>query len=376
MLNRLHNRTIVMKYLRTSFIAIAFISCTGCMPSITWLPDSSGFVYTTGRHGDRLMYLDLAKKEPQTLVNDTKCETLRAAVSPDGKRSALARITHLRNEPDTYRILVYDLTGKLVHSSRVFSESGFIGDENRFENTSEVFWGPADFILINKVAFSAKKDISNLGNAGGFVLYDLKSDRIIVDLSGYVLSFDGKPFRPDGKSFLAANSSKHEKTRRLSLVDLAGNVKPIALKPPPQEFEDVFGILPFSALFNSSWRGNVAAITSYFGRLEIDTDRLEASFQPDPSYSTDLKEAIRQKAVFSNGARSLQILLRKTLKHEEKSNDSSQLVLWDLLEKKTRVLSDDPNGPILFPSPNGKYVAVRWIRETDERPHSIWVIDQ
>jgi hypothetical protein len=363
-----------MRRKRALLLLVVLLVCSGCIPAITWLPDSSGFVYTAGRHGNQLMYFDLAKKEPQTLVEGTKCETLRPAVSPDGKRIALAKITHVRNERDTWRILIYDLTGKLVHSSKVFSESGFIEDENRLENTSEVYWNSPDFILINKVAFSTKKTISNLGNAGGFVLYDLKSDRIVTQQSGYVLSFDGKALRPDGKRFLVATSKK-DKTKRLSVVDITGNARSVTMKPSPAEFEEVIGVLLLSGLANSSWRDNVAIISSYFGRLEIDTDRLEAFFKPDAAYSADLKEGIRQQADFSNGAWSLQIQCRKE-QADNTSKDFGRLLLLDLREKKTQVLSEDALGAVLFPSPNGKFVAVRWIHKEDERTPSLWVLDQ
>jgi len=362
-------------------LLVVLLVCSGCIPSITWLPDSSGFVYTAGRHGEQLMYFNLAKKEPQTLVEDTKCETLRPAVSPDGKRIALAKITHVRNEPDQWQILVFDLMGELVQSSRVFSEKGFVKDEIRFEQMVEVFWSSPNFILIQKLTVSDKGNTRELVNAGGFILYDLKSDRMAVERGGRVLSFGGSPFRTDGKYFLTCTGSgENDRPLRLLRLDLKGNLKEITLKGPASksEYEWLwwFSIIP--SLSNSSWQGNVAIVTSHVGRLEIDTERLEASFQPDPSYSPDSKEKMLQEVTFSNGRWSLQAWIKsdkvKPDKDDKKPEDSWRLLLWDLKQKKAQVLSDKADGAFLFPSPNGKYVAVRWY--TGERWPPIWVIDQ
>ncbi len=73
-----------------ALLALLPITLTGCVDGITWLPDSSGFIYTE-EDGVRLMHFDMTKGTAQTLVADTKCQTLWPAVSPDGKRIALAR---------------------------------------------------------------------------------------------------------------------------------------------------------------------------------------------------------------------------------------------------------------------------------------------
>jgi len=47
---------------------------TGCIPVITWLPDSSGFVYTTESRS--LVIFDVAKGKERTIVDDTETGTL------------------------------------------------------------------------------------------------------------------------------------------------------------------------------------------------------------------------------------------------------------------------------------------------------------
>src|SRR5262249_41593719 len=89
-------------------LALLLVTCTGCVEGITWLPDSSGFVYTE-EDGQRLMHFDLAKGTARTLVADTKCETLWPAVSPDGKRIALAQVLQENNKPETLQVFIYGL---------------------------------------------------------------------------------------------------------------------------------------------------------------------------------------------------------------------------------------------------------------------------
>jgi Tol biopolymer transport system component len=86
-----------------------------------WLPDSSGFVYTTSKQ--QLLRYDVATGKTQVLVADTGTKTLSPAVSPDGKRIAVARLHGKGKErdgvleagPDTLEIVVFDLDGKELH---------------------------------------------------------------------------------------------------------------------------------------------------------------------------------------------------------------------------------------------------------------------
>src|SRR5262245_605828 len=131
----------------SSFLLLALLACTGCVPQVTWLPGSSGVVYTAGQDGQRLVHFDLATNKQQVLVSDTKCQTARAAVSPDGKRIAVARINHLENIRDQWQVLIFDLKGNLVQKSGVFTQEGFVKDETRLRQTSELYWGPGNIIV-------------------------------------------------------------------------------------------------------------------------------------------------------------------------------------------------------------------------------------
>ena len=101
--------------------AVLLLTCvTGCVPGITWLPDSSGFVYMAGHSGEKLVHFDLATKKQRTLVSDEKLKTLWPAVSPDGKNVAVAKLTEHKDKGNTVQICIYDLNGKSTKQSKVF----------------------------------------------------------------------------------------------------------------------------------------------------------------------------------------------------------------------------------------------------------------
>src|SRR5262245_22533350 len=72
---------------RLVIVALAAVA-SGCVNGVGWLPDSSGFVYATDRQ--QLVLFDLKTKSSEVLVANTGTNTYWPAVSPDGKRIAVA----------------------------------------------------------------------------------------------------------------------------------------------------------------------------------------------------------------------------------------------------------------------------------------------
>src|SRR5688572_27588973 len=76
----------------------------GCFPNVTWLPDGSGFVFTE-KGGRRLIHFDLRTKERRVLCDDTKAKTMWPAISPDGKRVAVAHWLREKDQPDRLQVI-------------------------------------------------------------------------------------------------------------------------------------------------------------------------------------------------------------------------------------------------------------------------------
>src|SRR5580658_1466530 len=86
------------------FVVLASIASMGCIPTVVWLPDSGGIIYTTtdwpGLDGGsfipkelqgRLIQYDLKTKSARTIAK-AETNTIQPALSPNGKRIAVARI--------------------------------------------------------------------------------------------------------------------------------------------------------------------------------------------------------------------------------------------------------------------------------------------
>jgi dipeptidyl aminopeptidase/acylaminoacyl peptidase len=359
----------VTRILATSLVALLSITSTGCFPGITWLPDSSGFVFTAGKDGEcALMQFDLTKGTPRKLVADTKSSTLLPAASPDGKLLAVARVVHEKKKLYTLQVFIYDLTGKVTQRSSVFSLPEAVqGNQSGELVPTELFWAPN-----NKIVISAWTE------SGTVAIYDIKADQIVTVQGAQAVAVAGKPFRPDGKGILVIKKSK--KVPEVSFVDWEGGERPIALTLPAMESQDLGDMLLWPSLCTSSWHGNKAIVSTSQTRLEIDTDKLTGKYQLTESGQPNSDNSIRQSFVFADGSYAVQVITwKKEQTHKTPEMNLSRLELVNLAQKKASLLRENEGLAIIFPSPNGKYIAVRWFenkQDGKEPKESIWVIDQ
>jgi hypothetical protein len=156
------------------------------------------------------------------LVADTETKTTLPAVSPDGKRVAVARLggkpkdSHgdQRSSPDALEVIAYDLNGKELHHS---PELVWKRRNSRRENDPEygfvsLFWGPKS--NENKLA------VFECFNETDWLIYDLTAKRSIT-LKEKTFSGIGGP------GILVSDGSKAES---IALVDWEGKKHAITMK--------------------------------------------------------------------------------------------------------------------------------------------------
>jgi hypothetical protein len=186
--------------------------------------------------------------------------------------------------------------------------------------------------------------------------------------------FAGRTSRPDGKGIVVAKW--RDKGAGISLVDWDGKERPIAMKSPIGDDAEKNDMLTWPAMFTSSWQGARAFLSSSKFRFEIDTDKLLCNIDTFKSGESNGDNFVRQQFTFTSS----QIVVR-VLAWSKQANQpgTKTLEIVDARQKKTQALMENEHEKIvaLFPSPDGKLVAVRW-RGVDkgEAQDMIWVIDR
>jgi hypothetical protein len=343
------------------------LTTTGCLPGITWLPDSSGFVYTTENRA--LVHFDVAKGQARTLVEDTDTATLWPAVSPDGKQVAVARLTHEKDKPDMLQVIIYDMNGKVIQRSGsfIYSEAGASEPKDKLGLTV-LFWGPQDNQMV----------ISSYTSTAKSAIYNIKTNSFSIMPEAMPAAFGGSPVRPDRQGFLVAKVSEKKKDLTgMSFIDTKGKEHAIVLKLEAlssQEKQQT-DMLVFPFLFTSHWDGNKAVVFNAKWRFEIDTDRLVGKLMSTPVVQINKGKEIRQQFTFPGIFKVIRVWTSK----KEQAEKSDHLEIFDSKDETTKVLIEKATNCTAFPSPNRKLVAVRCREaETKEGKQSdlILVINQ
>jgi hypothetical protein len=333
-------------FLRVGLFFI-LLTTTACIPGITWLPDSNGFVYTTENRS--LVHFDVAKRKARTLVEDTETETACPAVSPDGKQVAVARLFHEKGKPSTLQIIIYNMSGKVARRSTpfIYSEAG-VSNENEKLGVTILFWSPRENHIIVSDYTSTKPKSS---------IYDLKTNQLSILPGAHPAPFGDNPIRPDGKGFLVAKfGDKH--VAGMSFIDRQGKEHAIPLTPEALNSEDKRDMLAWPFLFTSSWEGSKAVVFGSVGRFEIDTDKYIAKFTSTPQAQLNRDRQLMQQFAFQNSSKVVRVWTI-TKRNGPNAEDFHRLEIFDSNERKPKTLIQRARSCTLFPSPNRKLVAVR-----------------
>jgi hypothetical protein len=256
-----------------ALLALA-LSGAGCVPNVAWLPDSSGFAYLGGATGRQLVLYDAAAGRPRVLVADTGANTEWPAVSPDGRRVAVARLFDYQGNLarsssgstfSTLQVVVYGLDGREVHTSRPVPWQPRASCYTPHVQPM-LFWSPAgDKLVIYGDLVTGVYDLAS----GGLVRLD--------DTIPWV--FEATPVLPDGRGFLAwrIGLGGQEEALGPRVVTWYGQVTRLTWPPPPHDpqrpgpSESAWAMIPFSPFqLSSRWEGDWASASWSGARLEVD----------------------------------------------------------------------------------------------------------
>lgn len=265
----------------------------GCVLGVAWLPDSSGFIFTTPK-GHLLAY-DFATKKHRIILEDKAATTTCwPALSPDGKKVALVHLGgHDDKDEAVLQVVVCNLKGKIEYRSDQIQFATLKGKELQY--TTQVVWSPdGRKLLVHGQGFA------NQGE--GFdntALFDFAIKETKIWKQHVPAFFGGSPIRPDGAGFLLANLESKEDVGEFAWVDWAGKKQKITSdeeRPPDDELQ------PWTALHNSRWDGHKAIVMMPEHRLVIDTLKLKEYSEPAPAADTMIgKENIQMRAKLASG---------------------------------------------------------------------------
>ena len=331
---------------RPLLAALQLGCCAGCLPNATWLPDSSGFVYTGGENKDKLYLYDLAKKAPRVLVAKGAGPAW-PAVSPDGQRIAVA----LRSDDGTnvtLEVIVFDRDGKELHRSDTMNWTKH--ETGASHEAAQAFWVPG-------------RDKLLLGSDDVTGFYDLKT-KSSATFGATVATFGSTPIRPDGKGFLA-----FKKDARVVFMDWDGKEQEI--EPTPKgAFENQGGddpvpsMLHFPRMHASRWDGSTAVVSWDDTCVKIDADKMTGARELFKPAITADKKVIQEQAQLAGGGVIRAVELTKRYQSGERPQGEPLLGSYRVEvvkpgAKEPKVLMDGAGFFLIDPSPDGKKAVVK-----------------
>lgn len=343
------------------FLCVGMISTVGCVPGVTWLPDSSGLVYTNNKGELRILSATTGKTRRLAI----KCNgTIWPAVSPDGKRFASVDLQRVHTRGVGFeakfqtriQINVHSPTGEQVHQSPVLDwgperAKGFYSEQ--VGKGMQLFWSRADRILLS------------CENTAG--LYHLKTKKLQTFSNSMLSVISQTPVRPDGKGFLLLPGVE-DKKMRLQFVDWKGQSKTIRgvtenLRNDNKEDEALLSMLAVPPVFHSRWKGSTAVISWSGKELQINTDKGMSSWHKYLPKRTDedkIIQYVHQLPGTKVSVRLVEVTPRKDLPNAVATKHSYRIEVVLAESDKPKILAQEAQWVRPFPSPDGKYLALRY----------------
>ncbi len=308
----------------------------GCIPpGIAWFPDSTGFVYTGGKDKKQLMVFEVGQKKGRALPVKAGSPAW-PAVSPDGKRIALAWTTHIpsfwADNTDRLTVLIVDRAGKVVHRAADIEDVDY-------SEILQVWWSPrGDRLLISAETWAR--------------IYDVQTKKL-TRLPGPAVTFGTTPVRPDGKVLLLLHLEKLQ----YHLVDWDGKeqvIKPILTTLLKNSRDERFQMVRFPLSPDSGWDGKVASATGLGSRFRVDTGRLSVTNEDDKA-SKIYNPYVRRHHVFPG-----RVAVHAGGPLEGPGKVGTPRIELVRPGKPPEVLVEKMYFVLFFPSPDGKFLAVHW----------------
>ena len=360
---------------RAALLLVSLLACTGCVPDVAWLPDSSGIIYSAtdwpgmdpkapAVNTGRLYLYDLAKGASR-LIADTDTRTIQPALSPDGKRIAVARLNMTASPDPMLQVVVYDLVGKELQKTKAVKWGFSPRGEYSMEKFSQLFWAKTG----NQVLIFANRHTG---------IWDLDADRVTSIGSAMPMIVGGSPQRPDGAGCLVVREDQS-----LAFVNWDG--KPTAINLPADQIAGVHSSILHEMGVNcwTRWEGNDAILTWKHGQLRINTAKHTASYRnPDEAeWAWDGKE-IQNVYTFPDGKTKVIVVFLKSYRDFRDAGLATVRVDFVSPEAgKSRTLIPETFHCGLYPSPDKKLVALRYVSmpdrtAADQYKDAIMVLDQ